>query len=162
MNCKAPMLPETCSVGLPLTWVRDSAAVKIYRVRGNGLGTPTFDVKDWKTGTGGSWEHWWVSNGVLNTGAGSAPVCTTATSGGRSIDAQREDVVIVSPNPGASRFLVEGKAGTVVRMFSFTGLLVGRVSLSANGEAVVDAEAWPAGAYAIVSDSGARAVWVKR
>lgn len=162
MNCKRPDTPEVCAPGQPLMWVRDSAAIKVYTAKGNGLGTATFDLKDWKTGTGGSWEHWWVSGGVLNTGVGSAPACTTATNEVRDIKAPRAGSLIVSPNPSTSRLTVGGTAGEVIEIFSVAGRRMERIVLGTDGRAVMDVESWPVGVYAVVGDGGGRVVWVKR
>ena len=35
---------------------------------------------DWKTGSGGAWLHWSVSNGVFAQTTGTAPVCTPPSS----------------------------------------------------------------------------------
>lgn len=67
--------PETCTAFTPLTWNRNNTAVKVYAIKGDTAGSPTFDLNDWQTGTGGVWEHWWVDNGSFSNGAGTIPNC---------------------------------------------------------------------------------------
>lgn len=162
MNCKVPNLPEVCTPGQPLTWVRDTAAIKVYTAKGNGLGTPTFNVKDWKTGTGGSWEHWWVLPGTLTTTTGSAPACTTANNSLEPPLMAARGELAVLPNPGTTTLGITAPAGMVVQVYDAAGRQVARAIIAASGEAIVDAGRWAPGVYAVVSEGGARRVWVKR
>ena len=73
VNRIVPNNPETFMNGQPLTWDRNHAAIKAYAIKGDTLGSKTFDVKSWLYGTGGSWQHWYVLNGVLYTTAGTPP-----------------------------------------------------------------------------------------
>ena len=73
VNRMVPNNPETFMTGQPLTWDRNHAAIKAYAIKGDTLGSKTFDVKSWLYGTGGSWQHWYVLNGVLYTTAGTPP-----------------------------------------------------------------------------------------
>lgn len=75
-NCSLPNLPETNSNGQPLTWDRNQQALKVYKIKADTTGTQWFDLSNWKTGNGGNWENWWVSNGTLQTSVGTAPNCT--------------------------------------------------------------------------------------
>ena len=66
VNCEVENnIPETCSSGNPLTWNHAGQAVKVYVAKGTEFGLNTFSIADWKTGSGGTWENWWVNNGVL-------------------------------------------------------------------------------------------------
>ncbi|MFZ4783904.1 MAG: T9SS type A sorting domain-containing protein [Flavobacteriales bacterium] len=77
VNCEnSEMQPETCSSGQPLTWNRDGAALKVYRVKGTVEGTNTFDLTDWQTGNGGDWLHWSAENGVFTESVGTAIECS--------------------------------------------------------------------------------------
>lgn len=67
--------PEVYAVGKPLHWVRDSSALKVYEIKAESGGKHYFDLKDWKTGSGGTWKHWYVVNGVLKMKVGTAPDC---------------------------------------------------------------------------------------
>ncbi|MFN7119598.1 MAG: cyanophycinase [Saprospiraceae bacterium] len=67
--------PEVVMPGKPLHWVRDSSALKVYEIKAEPGGKHYFDLKDWKTGSGGTWKHWYVVNGEWKVGAGTAPDC---------------------------------------------------------------------------------------
>lgn len=58
--------PENCISGQPLQWQRAGKAVKVYKITGNATATRYFDLADWRTGSGGSWENWTVQNNVLS------------------------------------------------------------------------------------------------
>ncbi|MGK4567705.1 T9SS type A sorting domain-containing protein [Flavobacterium sp. 3HN19-14] len=74
-NCDDSYLPETCQSGSSLTWNQGGQAVKVYKVPGTANGTNYFNLSDWQTGSGGSWENWKVINGVFSSGAGTASTC---------------------------------------------------------------------------------------
>ncbi|WP_299211562.1 cyanophycinase [uncultured Aquimarina sp.] len=57
--------PENCAPNTPLTWNLDGNAISVYHIKGTEDGNATFDLNDWTTGTGGTWENWYVDNGAL-------------------------------------------------------------------------------------------------
>lgn len=66
VNCQLSVShPETCESGEPLSWYRDGRALWVYKIKGKPEGDFFFDLKDWQTGKGGSWEYWTVKNGRL-------------------------------------------------------------------------------------------------
>lgn len=73
-NCQNDFLPEILENGQPLTWDRNNAAVKAYRIPGTISGDNQFDTQEWMPINGGQWFDWHVENGVLfkneNAGAG--------------------------------------------------------------------------------------------
>ncbi|MFN5879254.1 MAG: Type 1 glutamine amidotransferase-like domain-containing protein [Flavobacteriales bacterium] len=105
LNCElTDGSPESCTASTPLTWNRGGSALKVYRAKGTLSGTQTFDLSDWKTGTGGVWEHWYVDNGVLTVTAGTAPDCAT-----NSLEEFHDNDLTVYPNPSASGVFQLGK-----------------------------------------------------
>jgi cyanophycinase-like exopeptidase len=64
-NCIGPSAPEVMEAGLPITWLRDQEAVKVYRLPATGSGLNTFDLLTWNAGEGGTWENWYVEEGEL-------------------------------------------------------------------------------------------------
>ena len=75
-NCVLPNTPETCIAGQPLTWNRNNDALKVYKVAGTQNGANSFNLNNWTTGTGGTWEKWHVTNGVLTANTPTvAPAC---------------------------------------------------------------------------------------
>ncbi|NNC82780.1 MAG: cyanophycinase [Flavobacteriales bacterium] len=88
-NCEGPITPETCESGVPLTWDRSQAAVKVYHVQGDWEGSKYLDLNDWNTGMGGFWEHWWVQNGALSESPAEAPDCASFLSESHTSDLSR-------------------------------------------------------------------------
>ncbi len=67
-NCELESrVPEECTNGNPLTWNLDGTALKVYKVKGTFSGINTFNLNDWKSGSGGEWQNWYVTNGSLST-----------------------------------------------------------------------------------------------
>ncbi len=80
-NCVQPNTPEICMTAQPLTWNRNTQAVKVYKVPGTPTGANSFQLSNWNTGSGGSWEDWYIVNGVLQTNTqATAPDCNATTS----------------------------------------------------------------------------------
>lgn len=95
VNCVEPFLPETCEPGQKLNWQRNKEAVKTYKVKGKSDGSGTFDLRDWKTGSGGIWQNWWVENGAIKTFSGATlPDCTSAAQ-----DVFEAAQLAIRPNP---------------------------------------------------------------
>lgn len=77
-NCElAVQLPENCSPGNPLTWDLGGQALKVYQIKGEANGSNTFDLNTWETGSGGTWQHWSVSNGNFIEQSGSPINCSS-------------------------------------------------------------------------------------
>lgn len=57
-------LPEQIEPGWPLVWDNDGKAVKVYRISGTPEGSGSFDLKDWSTASGGTWEYWYTTGGA--------------------------------------------------------------------------------------------------
>lgn len=96
VNCDLPNLPETCVTGTPLTWNRSNKALKVYAIKGDSLGTGTFNLNNWQTGSGGIWQDWYVINGTINYNAtASAPLCTTSLTESNSLLTEN----LLYPNP---------------------------------------------------------------
>jgi cyanophycinase-like exopeptidase len=103
-NCPEPWSPENCSSGETLEWNRNQSALKAYRIEATQEGDKFLDLYDWITGSGGQWQDWWASNGVLNyVEDTSAPEC------GVGVIEQKEDLAPMSvfPNPSFGLINVE-------------------------------------------------------
>jgi cyanophycinase-like exopeptidase len=74
-NCVTDFQPENCTSANPLTWTGNNDAVRVYKVPGTQTGENTFNINDWKTGSGGTWEHWFVDNGTISYSLGENPNC---------------------------------------------------------------------------------------
>ena len=56
-------LPEQIEPELPLIWENKGRAVKVYRIEGTPSGSGLFDLNNWLTADGGSWEYWFTTGG---------------------------------------------------------------------------------------------------
>ncbi|MGF1535724.1 MAG: cyanophycinase [Elainellaceae cyanobacterium] len=56
-------LPEQFEPGWPVIWNNDGQAVSVYRISGTPEGSGSFDLKDWSTASGGTWEYWYTVGG---------------------------------------------------------------------------------------------------
>lgn len=117
-------VPENCSPGQPLSWDQGGAALKVYAVKGTPTGLYTFDLHDWRTGIGGSWQDWSVDNGSLSIANGSVPNCTPV----RTSELQPTLDLKVFPNPtpkGEVRINIgETDAAGSVRLLDVSGRLI--------------------------------------
>jgi len=84
-----------CQPGQPLTWSFGGQAIKVYKVPGTMNGTNYFDLSNgWQNGgVGGSWEHWYVTNGIFTSVAGTPQNCALSNSNFEN------ESFILSPNP---------------------------------------------------------------
>lgn len=116
-NCEiVNNVPEVCSASTPLTWNQGGAALKVYKANGTNNGSQTFDLNDWKTGTGGTWEDWSVNNGVLTQVASTEASCSI--SGLSSL----ENAWNIYPIPLTGDVLnIEGYTTEVIRLFDTFG-----------------------------------------
>ena len=55
--------PEEIRPESPLIWDRDGRAVKVYRIQGTPKGSGSFDLNNWLTASGGTWEYWFTTGG---------------------------------------------------------------------------------------------------
>jgi len=93
-NCELQdYTPEDCSNGTPLDWDRNGEALKVYHIQATMDGSKTFSLADWSTGSGGIWENWSVSNGVLQETTSMSISCSL---GNNELD---DGALDISPNP---------------------------------------------------------------
>ena len=103
-NCELPDIsPENCTADSPLVWNREQKALKVYKVKGVHDGSNVFDLTDWKSGHGGSWENWWIENGNLHTGTGEQINCNLSATANKKINIS----VTLSPNPCLNTLRIE-------------------------------------------------------
>lgn len=96
-NCESVhQEPENCSPGSPLEWTRGYKAIRVYKVNGTPSGEKSFNLRDWKSGYGGSWENWYVSQGMLFKLPGNFPDCSKPTGIESGL---KEHELLIYPNP---------------------------------------------------------------
>jgi cyanophycinase-like exopeptidase len=130
-NCEiVNNVPEICSTSTPLTWNQGGAALKVYKANGTNNGAQTFDLNDWKTGIGGTWENWSVNNGVLTQVASSSASCSIASLN------STESEWNVYPNPLTGDILnIEGLLIESIQLFDALGKEQEQ-SISINGNQI--------------------------
>jgi cyanophycinase len=55
--------PEQIKPDLPLIWNNNGKAVKVYKISGTPEGGGHFDLNNWSSASGGSWEYWFTTGG---------------------------------------------------------------------------------------------------
>jgi len=140
-NCTlADPTPETCSNGTPLTWNKNGEALTVYAVKGTTTGANTFNLNDWETGSGGTWNYWSVNNGVLTETAGVQPDCFNLSVNENTVDFS------VSPNPVADVLTIQSTESIhTLRIYTVQGALLTAISFSET----IDVREFPAGIYMI-------------
>lgn len=77
VNCEVQNnSPETIQTNTPLTWNQNNDAIRVYKIQGDNSGTGTFNLNNWQNGTGGTWERWYIQDGVLFETASQATNCS--------------------------------------------------------------------------------------
>jgi cyanophycinase-like exopeptidase len=76
MNCFNDQ-PEVLEAGTPLTWNTNDEALYVFKANATSNGSTTFDLSNWTSATGGTWEFWNITNGTLKETIGSQPACTS-------------------------------------------------------------------------------------
>jgi hypothetical protein len=115
-NCVTDFEPETCAAGQPLTWNRNAEAVKVYKVPGTDNGNHFFNIADWSTGSGGTWQDFYVNNGTFATISDTNPNCTL------SVDDFELSSVNVVPNPFSDKITLLTAVGDYrVELFDALG-----------------------------------------
>lgn len=147
-NCALPdATPETCANGVALTWNRNGEALVVYQAKGTTAGTNTFNLNDWESGTGGTWNYWSVNNGVLSETAGVQPDCFDLSV------TEQETGFSVSPNPVTDMLAIQASGQVhTVRVYTMQSALVFSVPFTET----IDVSALPSGVYMVecVSQSG--------
>jgi cyanophycinase-like exopeptidase len=124
VNCEYPLnAPETLQANEPLTWNMNGEALKVYFAPGTEDGSVQFDLNNWKEATGGSWQHWYVTNGTLIEHNGTQIDC--GVEGIESLDLESNQIIGISDVLGRpaqfkkNEFLfVKYANGTIVKCMS--------------------------------------------
>jgi cyanophycinase-like exopeptidase len=134
------MGPEIIEADLPLTWIRNEEAVKVYKVPGTEEGLHEFNLNDWSTGSGGVWQNWWVDEGELFMGAGE-PLSID--------DSDVASEFLVFPNPAADEVYLSVSRGGPIS-YSITEL-TGRTVQAGWTDTVgrIDISQMPSGIYLV-------------
>ncbi len=106
-NCEiAEFVPEDCNPSNPLDWNLNGEAIKVYKVNGTNDGANTFDLSDWETGNGGTWENWYIDDGIFNETIGTQPACSVVSINNDVFTSK----VKTHPNPFEEAFYIESES----------------------------------------------------
>ncbi len=143
ISCLADSLPQVCAPGSPLTWKFAQGPVLVCKIPGTNSGSNTFDLRDWKTMTGGSWEYWKSNNGVFSSTPASYPDCTLSS---EEIQIQQEGYSF--PNPTNGKWRWYGMDGLQkIQLTDMRGRIYSIDSTSPEGE--FDISGFPKGVYVV-------------
>ncbi|MFT5890869.1 MAG: cyanophycinase [Dokdonia sp.] len=139
-NCTEDFVPENCTDGNVLNWNRDGEAIKVYKVPGTQDGANTFNLADWETGSGGDWENWWVTNGVLQTASGENPNCSSL-----GLEEETAITAVAYPNPFTEYIQMDTTITTDYELYTINGQRV--LSGTSNGQKIIETHALASGIY---------------
>jgi len=142
-NCE----PENCTSEQPLTWNCNQKAVRVYRILGKTTNPDYFDLNDWESGTGGTWQYWHAENGSFYK------------SDATSIHGIETQKLGVYPNPTNGIFWIDldkEVGDSMLEVYCSTGrLLFSRGYSNSNFTTInVDLTGFPNGLYLIKLISG--------
>lgn len=124
-NCENDLVgPEICTPGKPLHWARQNAAVRVLKVPGQPDGSMGLDLNDWSSATGGSWENWWVDQGIVQIAPAEGPLhCVSAAPETETSDPAELPWAI--PAPGNLQVdIAPENLPARIRLFDLHGLLL--------------------------------------
>jgi hypothetical protein len=150
VNCEIESnYPELCIAGTPLTWNKEEKALKVYNIKGNSLGSNTFDLNNWEIGVGGTWKTWGVNNGVLLEENSNALDCNSL-----SVSNEKFDELMVHPNPAedfVSIFLENGSCKKIT-LSSLIGQHIEVPFSQQDGRFILDLSSLSSGVYVLLCE----------
>ena len=145
-NCVLDYLPENCMPNIPLNWMRNNEALKVYKVPGTANGENYFDVSDWQTGSGGVWQNWSVNNGAFASASGLNPNCNDLLN---TPDFELEFINIY-PNPFTDVLAIQSKDENLA--FQFFDISGKRIAITIDSNRI-DTASLESGIYFLIVES---------
>jgi len=144
-NCEIPdFTPESCAPSNPLDWNLAGSAIRVYKVNGTNSGANTFDLSDWKTGNGGTWENWYINNGTLNETTGSQIDCSSVSVKENTLSS----IVKIHPNPFKDIFYIEAESEILeLTIVDINGKILMSQNNFQSAKVSLDKALLPAGIY---------------
>jgi cyanophycinase-like exopeptidase len=156
VNCAIPNnVPEVCQPSLALQWDQGSDALRVYHVQGTPNGSQTFDLNDWKTGSGGVWEAWSVYSTTLFTAVSTEINCGPVM----APEPNAADLQLF-PNPSQDgRFKLQSQSGEIgnVLIFNALGQVVWEKEVFAQNQ-IIDLSQVGPGIYWLQANAGGK-IW---
>jgi cyanophycinase-like exopeptidase len=144
-NCTLNFAPETCGASLPLIWNRNGEAVKVYKVPGTMNGAHSFELSDWQTGSGGTWQHWTASASGIAETSGTAPNCLL------SVTEFEATTLEVAPVPFDQQITISGFENAHVKIYDSAARLI--LETEIHGLTPIDTSAFWPGIYTLSVES---------
>jgi cyanophycinase-like exopeptidase len=139
-NCNH-VFPEIMNANSPLTWNNNGQAVKVYKVAGTTAGTNYFDLSDWQSGSGGTWENWSVVNGTF-TAVGGLPVeCSLNT---ENFTTQK---TAIYPIPFQENLTIKTSENTYITVYDCQGRELSK--FFSEAEIILNTSNWSSGVYIV-------------
>ena len=154
VNCDLSIQsPEVCTLNNPLTWNLGGLAVKAYQVKGDPLGTNTFDLNSWKHANGGNWYDWSVIQGNFYEQSGQSLLCSPTS----FLNLNENPVFKIYPNPTKSfiMFCKEKNNSSLINediiLYNSIGQsFSSKINRVKDDEYVVDLSTLPKGIYYLI------------
>jgi cyanophycinase-like exopeptidase len=151
-NCElSDREPENCTAGNPLDWNLNNKALKVYKINGTAEGENTFNLNDWATGTGGTWEDWYVKQGTLVKQSGDPMNCSQVTRIGSVLNNLR-----IYPNPvheGSISFNCPDTEIDSISIIDLSGKIIKRIPGYAMHEVIADVADFSKGVYLVIVET---------
>ena len=153
-NCQPEFVPEACQSGSPFIWNRGGEAVKVYKVPGTMNGTNYFQLSDWQSGFGGTWEHWSVSNpgNVVQT-AGTSPICALRT------EEFTASEISITPVPFDDQITIEGLQKSIIKIYDSNAKLI--FEKEGSQKETINTISFPSGVYVVAINIAGRIITKK-
>lgn len=143
-------LPEQCQANSPLIWNHNGQAVLVYQIKGTSTANNSFDLKDWCTGTGGTWQQWSInSSQTLSKAAAAAPSCFVLN----QVALPSTPSIQLYPNPCGEVLHLEAPALKGVTVYNALGGVVWEKELLGATSCSIPTHALPQGCYWIKGQS---------
>lgn len=146
-NCNS-VFPETMASNVPLTWNNNGQAVKVYKVAGTTSGSNYFDLSNWQSGSGGTWENWSVVNGNLSTVTGLPVECSLSYQ-----DFTTENVQMY-PIPFRDHLTIKTNESSQIKIYDLQGREI--IFSTSKNEFNVNTSSWSEGIYIVKIDNNGK------
>jgi cyanophycinase-like exopeptidase len=120
VNCLPDPSPENLNPNQALDWNLNQEAIKAYRVPGNTLGSNSFDLNTWESGSGGQWENWWIDQGMFMSQSSTPIDCDNLNNLSQDLTDFK-----VYPNPFQDRLVFSSQAIiSSVQLYDLNGNII--------------------------------------
>ncbi len=151
-NCNQ-VFPESMTPNNPLTWNNNGQAVKVYKVAGTTSGTNYFDLSDWQSGSGGTWENWSVINGAFASTPGFPVECSL------DIENFNLEKTTIFPVPFVDNLTIKTNGKSKITVYDIQGRAL--ISASFENVIIINTSEWSSGIYIVKSENNSKSLYQK-